>query len=250
MILLTFNLVNIEAEFGKSPNYSFDERLKITEKNTQTILQNLDIHNIKSTFFIDITLAESIKPTIKAISSKGHEIAFYFENTSFHQLQQTKENIEDLIEKSVRGIRQKNEKTDIQKLKLLEFSYISNIDNASILFPFKRLERNTEIYEKSGISIIPESISPYSQLPYNDFIFQIMPNRFFNNMVSETLKNEEFVVIYLNSWQFTDFDKYKIKMPFYRKVNSGRRMEDKLTSFLKWINENELATSRMKDYLI
>jgi hypothetical protein len=250
MILLTFNLINLEAEFGKSENFSIEERLKITEQNTQTILRNLDIHNVKATFFVDVSLAESLKSTIKAISSQGHEVAFYFENTSLHLLEQTKQNIEAFIEKQVRGIRQKNDKTDIQKLKLLEFSYISNIDNASILFPFKRLERNTEIYEKNGISIIPESISPYSQLPYNDFVFQIMPSRFLNNMVSETLKNEEFVVIYLNSWQFTDFEKYKIKMPFYRKINSGRKMEDKLTSFLKWINENELATSRMKDYLI
>ena len=99
------------------------------------------------------------------------------------------------------------------------------------------------------MSIIPESISPYSQLPYNDFTFQIIPQKFYQNMVVETLKNEEFVVIYLNAWQFTDFSKHHFDIPFYRKINSGKSMEDKLTEFLTWINEEEHATSRMKDYL-
>ncbi len=92
-----------------------------------------------------------------------------------------------------------------ENLKLLEFNYVSNIDNANILFPFKRLKRNTEITEEDGLSIVPESISPYSQLPYNDFVFQILPMKYYQNMVLETLQNEEFVLIYLNAWQFTDF---------------------------------------------
>ncbi|MEF9479943.1 hypothetical protein OWR28_21510 [Chryseobacterium sp. 1B4] len=90
-------------------------------------------------------------------------------------------------------------------LKLMEFNYVSNIDNANILFPFKRLKRDTEIIEEDGLSIVPESISPYSQLPYNDFVFQILPMKYYQNMVLETLQNEEFVLIYLNTWQFTDF---------------------------------------------
>jgi hypothetical protein len=92
----------------------------------------------------------------------------------------------------------------------LEFNYVSNIDNANILFPFKRLKRDTEITEEDGLSIVPESISPYSQLPYNDFVFQILPMKYYQNMVLETLKNDEFVLIYLNSWQFTDFKKYRL----------------------------------------
>ncbi len=103
------------------------------------------------------------------------------------------------------GIRQKDVKVPQEELKMMEFNYVSNIDNANILFPFKRLKRDTEITEEDGLSIVPESISPYSQLPYNDFVFQILPMKYYQSMVVETLQNEEFVLIYLNSWQFTDF---------------------------------------------
>ncbi|WP_153399637.1 polysaccharide deacetylase family protein [Chryseobacterium vaccae] len=249
MILLTFNILNIEASVKKEAQISDEERLKITEDNTKALLRILDIHDVKASFFIEISIAEKLKNLIKAISSQGHEIAFYNKGSNLQEIEEVKKSIQELLEKQIRGIRQKDHKESQENLKSLEFNYISNIDNADILFPFKRLERDTEITEEDGLSVVPESISPYSQLPYNDFVFQILPMKYYQNMVFETLKKDDFVLIYLNSWQFTDFNKYRFDIPFYRSLFSGKKMEDKLDALLTWINEKELATSRMKDYI-
>ncbi|ROI04640.1 polysaccharide deacetylase [Chryseobacterium sp. G0240] len=249
MILLTFNITNIEAEGKNGSIITDEERLKITEDNTKAILRILDIHDIKASFFVEISLTGKLRNLIKAISSKGHEIAFYNQNSNPEEIENAKKDIQDLLEKQIRGIRQKEVKVPQEDLKMLEFNYVSNIDNADILFPFKRLKRDTEITEEDGLSIVPESISPYSQLPYNDFVFQILPMKYYRNMVLETLQNEGFVLIYLNVWQFTDFKKYYFDIPFYRKLFSGKKMEDKLDALLTFINGKELAVSRMKDYI-
>lgn len=249
MILFTFNIINIEAGVKNDLQITDEERLKITEDNTKAILRILDIHDVKASFFVEISITEKLKNLIKAISSQGHEIAFYNKNSSLPEIEEAKKNTQDHLEKQIRGIRQKDVKLPQENLKLLEFNYVSNIDNANILFPFKRLKRNTEITEEDGLSIVPESISPYFQLPYNDFMFQILPMKYYRNMVFETLKNDDFVLIYLNSWQFTDFKKYQFDIPYYRSLFSGRKMEDKLDALLTWINENDMATSRMKDYI-
>ncbi|KMQ61003.1 polysaccharide deacetylase [Chryseobacterium sp. BLS98] len=249
MILLTFNILNIEAEAKNGSEISDVERLKIAEDNTKAILRILDIYDIKASFFVEVSIAEKLQNLLKAISSKGHEIAFYNKNSNLHEIENVKKNIQDLLEKQIRGIRQKDFKLPQENLKSLEFNYVSNIDNADILFPFKRLKRDTEISEEDGLSIVPESISPYSQLPYNDFVFQILPMKYYQNMVFETLKKDDFVLIYLNSWQFTDFKKYRFDIPFYRSLFSGKKMEDKLEALLAWIDENDMATSRMKDYI-
>ncbi|WP_185286676.1 polysaccharide deacetylase family protein [Chryseobacterium indologenes] len=249
MILLTFNIIEIEAEVKNSFKITDEERLKITEENTKAILRILDIHDIKASFFVEVSLTGKLQNLIKAISSKGHEIAFYNKDSNLDDIENAKKNIQDLLEKQIRGIRQKDVKIPQERLKLLEFNYVSNIDNANILFPFKRLKRDTEITEEDGLSIVPESISPYSQLPYNDFTFQILPMKYYQNMMLETLQNEEFVLIYLNTWQFTDFKKYRFDVPFYRTLFSGRKMEDKLDALLSFINGKELAVSRMKDYI-
>ncbi len=249
MVLLTFNIVNNPENFKNNHFINDDEILKITEENTSSILRSLEFHNILASFFIEISIAEKLKNLIKKIISNGHEISFYNENSDIEEIENTKKNTEEFLGKIIRGIRQKEVVISIDELKKLEFNYLSNIENADIFFPFKRLKRSTEIIEEKGISIVPESISPYSQLPYNDFVFQVIPLKYYQSMVSETIKNEEFVLIYLNSWQFTDFDKFPFKIPFYRKYNSGRRMKDKLNDFLKWMNEEELIFSRMKDFI-
>ncbi|RLJ31968.1 hypothetical protein CLU97_1409 [Chryseobacterium sp. 7] len=249
MVLLTFNITCMEAEVKNGSQITADERLKITENNTKAILRILDIHDVKSSFFVEISLIEKLHNLIKAISSKGHEIAFYNKGSNPEEIENAKKNIQDLLEKQIRGIRQKDVKVSQEILKLMEFNYVSNIDNANILFPFKRLKRDTVITEEDGLSIVPESISPYSQLPYNDFVFQILPMKYYQNMVLETLQNEEFVLIYLNTWQFTDFNKYRFDIPFYRRLFSGKKMEDKLDALLTFLNDREMATSRMKDYI-
>ncbi|ASW74123.1 polysaccharide deacetylase [Chryseobacterium piperi] len=249
MILLTFNIVNIDSEVKNGAEISDEERLVITIDNTKAILRILDLHDIKASFFIEISIVEKLQNLIKAISGRGHEIAFYNKNSTLEKVEEVKKRTQDFLGKQIRGIRQKDHKIPQENLKLLEFNYVSNIDNANILFPFKRLKRNTEIIEEEGLSIVPESISPYSQLPYNDFVFQVLPMKYYQNMVFETLKNDDFVLIYLNSWQFTDFNTYPFKIPFYRSLFSGKKMEDKLNALLTWINEKELATSRMKDYI-
>lgn len=249
MILLTFNVMNIESETRNGSQITDMERLEITIANTKSVLRILDIHEVKASFFIEISIVEKLKNLLKAISAQGHEIAFYNKNSSASQIEETKKSTEEFLDKQIRGIRQKEFKISDNDLKLMGFTYISNIDHADILFPFKRLKRDSEISEENGISIVPESISPYSQLPYNDFVFQTLPMKYYQNMVFETLKNDDFVLVYLDVWQFTDVKKYQFKVPFYRRYNCGKKMEDKLEDFLAWINEKELATSRMKDYI-
>ena len=232
MILLTFNVVNIESENKKGFQMNAEERLEITESNTKSILRILDIYETKASFFIEISIVENLKNLIKAISAQGHEIAFYNKNSSASQIEAVKKTTEDFLEKQIRGIRQKEFKIDETDLKLLGFHYISNIDHADILFPFKRLKRDSAITEENGMSIVPESISPYSQLPYNDFVFQILPMKYYQNMVFETLKNDDFVLVYLDSWQFTDLEKYQFRVPFYRRYNTGKKWKINWRNFL------------------
>ncbi len=249
MILLTFNIIHNKKEFAGSVRIGDETIVDITQKNTESILMILEKHNLLATFFVDVTLIEELQPLVRKVISQGHEIALYSDQSGIHTLETAKRNTENRIGKLIRGIRQKEPTFSLDELKALEFNYVSNIENTDILFPFKRLKRKTEITEQNGISIIPESISPYSQIPYNDFILQVLPLTYYENMVFETIKNDDFVLIYLNTWQLTDFEKYRFKIPFYRKYGAGRKMSDKLDDFLAWINENELPTSRMKDYI-
>ena len=141
MILLTFNIINHHRKFRKNELINDDKILKITENNVSSILRILENHHVLASFFIEISLVEKVKPLIKKIVSKGHEIAFYNDNSEISEIETVKRNTEDFIEKIIRGIRQKDVTVSVNDLKNLEFSYVSNIENANILFPFKRLKK-------------------------------------------------------------------------------------------------------------
>lgn len=249
MVLLTFNIANNKSDFKKGHFLDEEERTKITFQNTTSILRLLEFNNVLATFFVEISLVEKLQPIIKKMISQGHELAFFNEKSALQEIETAKKFAEELTGKMIRGIRQKDISISVDDLKTLEFTYISNIENADILFPLKRLKRSTEISVQNGINIIPESISPYSQIPYNDFVFQILPLKYYENMVLETIKNDDFVIVYLNTWQLTDVEKHPFNISWYRKHNSGRKMENKLENFLLWINEENLAFSRMKDFI-
>lgn len=240
MILLTFNVIAL--------NDGHEEKATSFETTVGEILKVLKYHNTFATFFVGTNHAVLLKPLLKKIIADGHEVALYNETTSLKELSDIKKNIEEYLKKTIRGLREFQSVFKACELKELEFNYVSEIENADILFPFKRLIRKTEIRSVNGISVIPESISPYSQIPYNDFTFQTLPGIWYRNMVDETVRNNEFVLLYLNSWQFDDTVRKKV--PFYRQYNLGSDLVLKLDRFLAWVSAQEIPSGRIKDYLL
>ena len=184
------------------------------------------------------------------MQNAGHEISFYNIHSSISDLEIAKKNLQNYLEKPIKGIRQKLLKLSPATLFDLGFSYVSNIEHSNITFLLRRLKKDkTQLYYDSNLTIIPESLSPYSQLPFNDYVFQMTPQDFYENMILETLKKEDYIQVYLNAWQFYQKEDCPYKLPFYKKFNLGKPIEDKMLSFLNFIDENEIAVARMKDYL-
>lgn len=248
MILLTFNIINPDRVFENTGALKSEELLEVTIQNTKALLRSLESQEILATFFIEISLIPHLDKLVKKIINEGHEISFYNIDSTIEEIELIKKNTEDLIGKQIRGIRMKEAAFDLSTIQSLRFTYVSLIEETALIFPFKRFERKAPYTEEHGLSILHDSISPYSQIPYNDFIFQMIPLSYYESMVIETIKKDEFVLVYLNSWQFTDFEKFQFEIPFYKKFRSGKKLQDKVDQFLIWMNENELASARIKDF--
>ena len=55
-------------------------------------------------------------------------------------------------------------------------------------------------------------------------------------------------MIYLNSWQFVELNDKKFGLSFTENTILALQMEEKLDRFLKFVEENDLAITRMKDF--
>ena len=248
MVLLTFNIIAPEIPVSYQKIVTEEELLKITTDGTQKILEILEKYQVHTTFFVEISLVEKLPELLKSITKKGHELGLLNKYSYQKEIETAKGFLEELTGKNIRGMRQFPEKRlSSEKLKAMQFIYRSPMDFSNIFFFKNALERKIA-YEEHEIMVIPESVSPYSRLPYNDFTFQMIPMKFYQNMVTETLQKEEYVMIYLNSWQFVELNDKKFGLSFYRKYNLGVQMEEKLDRFLKFVEQNDLAITRMKDF--
>lgn len=248
MILLSFNIINPEISEKNKGLVSEEELLKITSEGTLKILEILEKNLLQATFFVEISLVEKMPELLKIIVKKGHELALLNKNSYQSEIEKTKSLAEEIVGKTINGLRQFPEKRVSSELvKSMKFIYRSPLDYANIFF-FKNTLEKKIAQEENGIMVIPESVSPYSRLPYNDFTFQMIPLFFYKSMINETLQKDEYVMIYLNSWQFVELNDEKFGLPFYRKYNLGIEMESKLDRFLKYLEDNEIAITRMKDF--
>lgn len=249
MILLTFN-ISIPENNKKIKNKFSDNELTISiENNIKIILRLLDLHGFLATFFVEISIANRLQKLLKALILSGHEIALYNVDSDVEMIGKTKQNLEAILEKPIRGLRQKSHRLPYSDIKKSEFTYVSNIEESTINFLWRKLTAKTEIYVENELTIVPESQSPYSQLPFNDYVLQVTPMKYYENMLLESLKREEHVMIYANAWQIYEKEDLSFELPFYKKFNLGRRFENRLEDMFQIINENEIAVSRMKDFL-
>ena len=248
MILLSFNIIHPEISEKNLGLVSEEELLKVTSDGTLKILEILEKYMLQATFFVEISLVEKLPELLKIIVKKGHELSLLNKNSYQSEIEKAKLFAEELTGKSVRGLRQLPEKrVNSEMVKKLGFIYRSPLDYANIFFYKNTLEKKIA-KEENGIMVIPESVSPYSRIPYNDFSFQLIPMFFYKNMINETLQKEDYVMVYLNSWQFLELNHSKFGLPLYRKYNLGKQMENKLERFLQFVEESEWAVTRIKDF--
>lgn len=248
MILLSFNIIHPEISEKNVGLVSEEELLKVTSDGTLKILEILEKYMLQATFFVEISLVEKLPELLKIIVKKGHELSLLNKNSYQSEIEKAKLFAEELTGKSVRGLRQFPEKrVNSEMVKKLGFIYRSPLDYANIFFYKNTLEKKIA-KEENGIMVIPESVSPYSRIPYNDFSFQLIPMFFYKNMINETLQKEDYVLVYLNSWQFLGLNHSKFGLPLYRKYNLGKQMENKLERFLQFVEESEWAVTRIKDF--
>lgn len=70
MILLTFNIFKPENLKTDGSKFSDEELYKIIAQNTNAVLRILENHDVKATFFIEISIAENNAEFLKKLFQK------------------------------------------------------------------------------------------------------------------------------------------------------------------------------------
>ena len=215
-----FQVENLKGAISRS---EWEQQNSSVEKNTTRILDILAEFDVKATFFVLGWVAERHKDLVKGIDSHGHEVAChgYGHNLNynltnqqlFEDLKKSKQILEDLTGKKIRGYRAPSFSINdrvIRYLKDLDFIYDSSLN------PFKLNKRYGSIKgelkpvtegcfrAENGLLEIPISTVRIfgMDIPMGGgAYFRVFPFPIFKNLLKIKLHQDGFYSFYLHPWE-------------------------------------------------
>jgi len=252
IFLLSFDLEEFNLPLEYDVNISREEQFKFSFLGLKKILDLLDEHKIKSTFFTTASFASKYPRTIKKIS-ENHEIASHglhhdIKGYNEQETMKSKEIIENIINKKINGFRcPKLQKPNFNSLNRIGFKYDSSICPTYLPGRYNNYFEKREITKKQGIIQVPISVMPIIHFPIYWIFFRNFGLNYSKAITNSCMKNLGFTNIFFHPWEFNDISEFKI--PFYIKKNSGDKALKMLKEYIVWCKKNSYKFLTFTDYL-
>jgi len=251
---LSFDLEEFDIPLEFNQNIIKDEMLNISYKGTKNLLNILEKHNIKATFFVTKEFYQKYPKLINNLS-KTHEIALHGEHDknyrelsreeSLKSLKETKETIEKGIKKKILGFRApRMMPPSYEILKEIGITYDSSLHPTIVPGRYNNFLMPRKPYEKLGIKIIPVSVIPLIRAPIV-WLFRNFPLIYSKTCTNLCYLTDKHVNIYFHPWEFTDIKNYKI--PLIMKYKTGKPLINKLDKYLSWLKRKKVKFITLKE---
>lgn len=255
MILLSFDIEEFDMPFDYGKDISLENQIAVSEKGTEIILNLLQKHQIKATFFSTVVFAEKVPHLIKRIINEGHELAshtYYHSNFEVTHLKQSKDALEALSNSEVIGFRMpRMYPVDEREIENAGYLYNSSINPTFLPGRYNHLDKPRTYFKLNNVWQIPASVSPWVRFPLFWLSFHNLPLRIYNLLAKWTYKNDGYLNIYFHPWEFTPLDnKTAYNFPKYVSKNTGNTMTERLNSFIQAMKEKKYIFGTFKEFLI
>ena len=254
MVLLSFDIEEFDMplEYGKT--ISFEEQIAISIQGTTAILDLLQKHNAKATFFSTVTFAINAPDIIKRIIVEGHEMAshsYYHSDFKVEHLRESREKLEEITNTKVVGYRMpRMYPVDEKEIFKAGYLYNSSINPTYLPGRYNHFDKPRTYFKQEGVWQIPASVSPIIRFPLFWLSFHNLPLWLYQFLVKWTIKKDNYLNIYFHPWEFTNLKQpEKFGFPGYVSKNSGIQMIERFDKILLWMNEKNYKFGTFKDFL-
>lgn len=264
---------------------TFDNELpinKVSEKNTDILLDILNQYSSKATMFVLGKFAECFPQIIKKIKEEGHEIASHgYSHKNLLKINKeqlkieldlSKNILEDLIGNKVIGFRAPDFSINIKNINYLKIIKEAGYEYDSSIFPIKlwrygisnwpahpvylNFGKETKIYE------FPIGISEFCKVPIpigGGGYHRLFPLKFIIYFINKALKQNKYFVMYCHPYEFNynEFKELHFKIPFSLRITQGlgrkgfnKKFKILLKKYKSLKIEEVIKISAIEDYVI
>jgi peptidoglycan/xylan/chitin deacetylase (PgdA/CDA1 family) len=244
MIVLTFDVEEFDTpeEYGRE--ISFEEKIKVSTKGLNRVMEIIDKNNIRCTFFTTATFAQAQPELIRKISTQ-HEIAshtFYHSSFKNEDLLLSRLALEEITGKQVVGFRMPR-LAPVSNEEILKAGYIYNSSLNPTWIPgrYFHLFKPRMPFMENGVIQVPTSVTPIFRIPLFWLSFKNFPMWWLKKMMVKTLKHDGALSLYFHPWEFEDITNYGL--PNFMTKISGTAMLKRLEETIHLLkNEGDFIT--------
>ena len=252
-VCLSFDFEECDLPRESGVDFPIEEGMKVSSEGARAVLDVLERHGVKETFFCTLNFAERAPDVMRRIIAGGHEVAAHGVD-HFHQVPQdpflSKEGLERLYGVKVVGYRQPRMfPVDDAALGKAGYLYNSSLNPAFVPGRYMHLTTPRTPFVKNGLVQVPASVTPRIRFPLFWLALHLLPEVLYRRLVRRTLAHDGHFVTYFHPWEFSSLSERaaELKVPRLVRCNLGRPMIgrlDRLVGELKRGQDVEFTTIR------
>ncbi|MFA6944681.1 MAG: polysaccharide deacetylase family protein [Pedobacter sp.] len=253
MILLSFDIEEFDMPFEYGKDISFEDQIAISIKGTNHILDILDKHLVKATFFSTVVFARNAPELIRRIINGGHELAshgYYHSRFEPAHLASSRKALEEISGQKIKGYRMARMKpVDENEITKAGYLYNSSINPTWLPGRYNNLAKPRTFYKEAGTWQIPASVSPLLRFPLFWLSFHNLPLGLYIWLAEKTHKKDGYLNIYFHPWEFTELgDQVRFGFPAYVSRNSGEKMIHRMDAFIRHLKTKNYAFNTIQEF--
>lgn len=237
-ILLSFDTEEFDGPREHGVDFSLEQGMKVSREGTLRILDCLNKHCVKATFFCTANFAENATDIMLRILQDGHEVAchgcdhFAPKPSDFEE---SKQRIEKITNTTAFGYRQPRMfPVNDDELQRIGYHYNSSLNPAFIPGRYMHLNTPRTCFFKNGVLQIPASVTPSLRIPLFWLALHLFPEKLYHRLVQRVLRNVGYFVTYFHPWEFYELKQHpEFKMPLIIRHNSGEAMALRLDRLIE-----------------
>jgi len=231
---LSFDFEECDLPREAGVDFPIEEGMKYSVEGANALLDMLDRHGLKATFFCTLNFAERAPEVMRRLHAGGHEIAAHgvdhFRQTPEDPVR-CKEGLERLCGVTVVGYRQPRMfPVDDEVLVRAGYRYNSSLNPAFVPGRYNHWDVPRTPFRSKALLQVPASVTPLVRFPLFWLALHLLPEWLYRALVWRTLGHDGRVVTYFHPWEFSSIGTRaaELKIPALVRPRLGRGMLGRL----------------------
>lgn len=245
VVALSFDFEECDLPREHGVDFPIEEGMKLSTEGANAVLDVLEKHQVRATFFCTLNFAERAPEVMKRIVTGGHEVAAHGVD-HFHQVPEDPFRCKEGLERLLPGVRVVGYRqprmfpVDDAALAKAGYRYNSSLNPAFVPGRYMHLSTPRTRFEQNGLLQIPASVTPWIRFPLFWLSLHVLPEWLYRTFVKRTLRHDGFFMTYFHPWEFSSLSERaaELKVPRVIRCNLGRPMVGRLDRLIAALKQS------------